>query len=65
MRTYEARQASEMFNLLVDDLSKPPQDAMKAISKVQHTGTAFLPNTVISAWKDGMGEDHFRAVCAD
>jgi hypothetical protein len=65
MKTYEAQCASEMFCLLVDGLSKPPLDVMRAISKVQHTGTASLADTVISAWKDSAGDDHFRAVRVD
>jgi hypothetical protein len=65
MKTYETQRASEMFCLLVDDLSKPPLDVMRAISKVQHTGKAILSDTILSAWKDGAGDDHFRAVHAD
>lgn len=61
MKTYEMLHASEMFNLLVDGFSKSPQDAMRAISKVQHTGKASLAGMVLSTSTDGAGYDHFRA----
>jgi|GEM_PF-1591376 len=65
MKTYEAQCASEMFCVLVDGLSKPPLDVMRAISKVQHCGTAFLTDTILSAWKDSAGDNHFRAIRVD
>lgn len=60
MGEHITKHASEMYELLVRGDYRNPIQVMNAIRNAQHHGTALIGSSILSAYKDAAGDQHFR-----